>query len=49
MKKPFVDEMIELCRSRGYQVQAVGIDGDVVEVIIKHEEAKKITKDFKIK
>jgi len=54
MKRPFVEEMIELCEKRGYQVQAVGIDGDAVEVILKHERSKRtkkdiVAKDFKIK
>ena len=51
MKRPFVEEMIELCEARGYKVQAVGVEGDVVEVVLKYERSKKgiIAKDFKIK
>ncbi len=54
MKRPFIEEMIELCESRGYKVQAVGIEGDAVEVTLKNERVDRakesiISKDFKIK
>jgi len=48
-KKPFIDELMELCKGRGYSITAVDIDGDVVEVIFNNTKVKKdIPKDFHI-
>lgn len=54
MKRPFIDELMELCEGRGYQITAVDIDGEVVEVIFNHAgrkstEKSSVSQDFRIK
>jgi hypothetical protein len=53
-KRPFIDELMELCERRGYTVQAVGVEGNIVEVTLSNERGSRakestIAKDFRIK
>jgi len=38
MKRPFIDELTELCTERGYRITAVDIAGEVVEVRLENRK-----------
>ena len=48
MKKPFIEELTELCDRRGYQLQTLCVEGKEIEVSVKKPkfiETKQMTFD----